>query len=228
VVLRAGEDGSAAFSALDADLSDEDWDDLARYLDVTRSEMVFARRVLLVEGLAEQMLIPTVAASEGVDLDGEGISVCAVGGVNFEPYVKFLRALGMPYAVITDGDPRGPRSRTGSQRMVRLAKRTGGGDAGPEALGLFHGDTTFETDLAHAHPDNHQKMLGCLNSWSWGTERGPELERAVAGEEFLDERLMVFIEAVGKGRFAQRLAGDAENLTAPAYVAAALAHLADA
>ena len=227
VVLRGGEHGGVACSALTADLSEADWDDIARYLDVTRSEMVFARKVLLVEGLAEQMLMPTIAASLTVDLDGDGISVCAVGGVNFRPYVRFLRALGIPNAVITDGDPRGPKSRTGAQRMGALATDLEGDGADPEALGLFHGNSTFETDLADADPDNRQKMLKCLDSWSWGPARGSELEDAIAGAAFSDERLMVFIEAVSKGRFAQRLGGFAENLTAPTYVADALAHLAD-
>ena len=127
VVLRGGEHGSVACSALTADLGEADWDDIARYLDVTRSEMVFARKVLLVEGLAEQMLMPTIAASLTVfDLDGDGISVCAVGGVNFRPYVRFLRALGIPNAVITDGDPRGPKSRTGAQRMASTSEGPGG------------------------------------------------------------------------------------------------------
>lgn len=227
VVLRGGEHNSAAYSALDANLKDGEWDDLARYLDVTRSEMVFARKVLLVEGLAEQMLIPTIAASIGIDLDGEGVSVCAVGGVNFTPYLRFLSALGIPHAVITDGDPRGPRHLTGERRVALMARQLGGDGADPEALGLFYGDSTFETDLAEADDPNRQKMLECLQAWSWGPQRGRELEQAVAGGEFSHERLMTFIDAVRKGRFAQRLAGVADTLTAPPYVAAALRHLAN-
>jgi putative ATP-dependent endonuclease of the OLD family len=228
VVLRGGEHNSVAYSALDADLKDSEWDDLARYLDVTRSEMVFARKVLLVEGLAEQMLIPTIAASIGIDLDGEGVSVCAVGGVNFTPYLRFLRALGIPHAVITDGDPRGPRHLTGERRVALMARQLEGDGADPEALGLFYGDSTFETDLADADDTNYQKMLECLQAWSWGPQRGPELEQAVAGGDFSHERLMTFIDAVSKGRFAQRLAGVAHTLTAPPYVAGALRRLANA
>ena len=39
---------------------------------------------------------------------------------------------------------------------------------------------------------------------------------------------MVFIEAVDRGRFAQRLAGDLEQLVPPRYVRDALEHLAEA
>jgi hypothetical protein len=39
---------------------------------------------------------------------------------------------------------------------------------------------------------------------------------------------MVFIEAVAKGRFAQRLGGNLEQLVPPGYVRDALQHLAGA
>jgi putative ATP-dependent endonuclease of OLD family len=127
VVLRAGESASEAFAATAAVLTEREWEDLARYLDVTRSEMVFARKVLLVEGLAEQLLILPMTAREGIDLDAQGITVCAIGGVYFDPYVRFLTALGTPHAVITDGDPRGPQSRTGERRMTALAEKVSAG-----------------------------------------------------------------------------------------------------
>lgn len=225
VVLRGGEEGTSAFSALDAELEERQWSDIGRYLDVTRSEMVFARNVLLVEGLAEQMLMPVIAADQRIDLDGEGISVCAIGGVNFEPYVRFLRALGTPHAVITDGDPRGPSSRTGEQRLTVLAESLEGQDAEPVDLGLFHGEHTFEIDLVEANEGNRRRVLEALDGFHWGHQRKAELHSALDGGEFPHERLMVFIEAVAKGRFAQRLAGDADGLVAPPYIAQALEHL---
>ena len=131
VVLREGPHRSAASAAASADLSDRDWDDIARYLDATRSELVFARRVLLVEGLAEQLVIPLLARSLEMDLDALGLTVCAVGGVHFYPYVKFLRALGIDHAVITDGDPRGPQEKTGSERLAKMAEEIGGEETSP-------------------------------------------------------------------------------------------------
>lgn len=66
---------------------------IARYLDATRAELVFARRVLLVEGFAEQVLVPRLAQTIGFDLDKLGISVCAIHGTHFSSYVKFCEAL---------------------------------------------------------------------------------------------------------------------------------------
>jgi putative ATP-dependent endonuclease of OLD family len=107
VLLReAGGHGSVATSAASIDLSEEEEDDLARYLDVTRAEMLFARGIILVEGDAEKFLLPELATAIGHDLDHLGITVCSVSGINFEPYAKFLTGLGIPFSIITDWDPR--------------------------------------------------------------------------------------------------------------------------
>lgn len=227
VMLRSTEASSTAFAALEADLSDRDWDDIARYLDVTRSELVFARKVLLVEGLSEHLLLLPIAAHEGVDLDGEGITICAIGGVNFNPYVHFLRALGTHYAVITDGDPRGPRSRTGANRLGALAKAITGEAIDPEELGLFHGEHTLELDLYDAHAGNATALLDALDRFRWGSKREQELQEAIAGDGLASDRLMTFIESVSKGRFAQRVAGENETLVPPEYVRRALEYLRD-
>lgn len=224
VVLRAGEESSEAFAANAAGLKAHEWEDVARYLDVTRSEMVFARKVLLVEGLAEQLLILPMAAHEGVDLDARGITVCAIGGVYFDPYVRFLTALGTPHAVITDGDPAGPRSRTGETRMQRLAEKVSDGTV-PEELGLFHGEQTLEVDLYDANDENASAMLAALQYYNWSSAREQQLEQAVAGGGLEPEQLMVLIGAVSKGRFAHRVAGQNTELVPPEYVRSALAFL---
>jgi putative ATP-dependent endonuclease of OLD family len=225
VMLRASDTGSTAFAAVEADLKDREWEDIARYLDATRSELVFARRVLFVEGLSEQLLLLPIAAHEGIDLDGEGITVCAIGGVNFEPYVRFVSALGTRCAVATDGDPRGPRSRTGENRMASLAKAVGGEGADPEECGFFHGAHTLEVDVYDADPSNASAFLGALDHFKWGSQREQELQEAIAADGLAPDRLMAFVETVGKGRFAQRVAGEHNTLTAPDYVREALEYL---
>jgi putative ATP-dependent endonuclease of OLD family len=49
--------------------------DLERYMDVTRAEMLFAKGVILVEGAAEEFVIPAFALEEGPDLDAHGVTV---------------------------------------------------------------------------------------------------------------------------------------------------------
>jgi putative ATP-dependent endonuclease of OLD family len=224
VVLRAGGNASEAFAATAAALAERDWEDIGRYLDVTRSEMVFARKVLLVEGLAEQLLILPMAAHAGIDLDAQGITVCAIGGVHFEPYVRFLTALGTPHAVITDGDPRGPKSRTGESRMQALAEKVSA-DTAPDDLGLFYGEQTLEVDLYNADTENASAMLATLQKYKWSSARERVLEQAVAGDGLDAEQLMGLIDAVSKGRFAQRLTGENAEFAPPEYVRRALTFL---
>jgi putative ATP-dependent endonuclease of OLD family len=101
-----GEDGTVGCSTAGISLTDAEEEDLSRYLDVTRAEMLFARGIILVEGDAEKFLMPVFAETIGHSLDPLGITVCSVAGTNFKPYVKFLTALGIPFSVVTDWDPR--------------------------------------------------------------------------------------------------------------------------
>lgn len=92
-----------------------------QYLDATRSELLFTRRVALVEGVAEAVLLPVLARS--CVLAGQhstaktswrtfkGASVINIGSVDFKPYLRLLlteingHRLVDRLVVITDGDP---------------------------------------------------------------------------------------------------------------------------
>ena len=78
--------------------------DVERYLDVKRGEIYLGKAVILVEGIAEEYLIPRFAEILEKPLDEKGIIVCNINSTNFKPYVKLLHNLNIPYAVITDGD----------------------------------------------------------------------------------------------------------------------------
>ena len=119
VVLRDVDGQTVASAAADAELEESEWDDIGRYLDATRAELVFARKVLLVEGYAEQVMTPRLAESMGIDLDKMGISVCAIHGTHFSSYVRFCQALGIP----------GQFSRTGIQTAAASLKAQPGQSA---------------------------------------------------------------------------------------------------
>lgn len=80
---------------------------LERYLDVTRAELFFARRVIFVEGAAELMLVDALATLTGFDLRGHGVSLISVEGLNFDSFLPLFgeEALNIPVALITDADP---------------------------------------------------------------------------------------------------------------------------
>ncbi|MET4610619.1 putative ATP-dependent endonuclease of OLD family [Rhodococcus sp. PvR044] len=216
VMLRTTPDGTVAHAASQADLIQDEWDDIDRYLDATRSELVFARRVLLVEGVAEQLMVPSLARAIGIDLDKVGISVCAIGGTHFAAYIKLCMALGIPWAVLTDGDP--TIKVTGARRKQLLEQQTG---ADPAAI--FVGATTFEHDIIVVSDLNRSGIVAVLTDLLDDAE---DLVTVKAWEHATPEakEFLNMISTIGgKGRFAQRLAST--QLDPPAHLAAALGYL---
>lgn len=82
---------------------------LQRFLDSTKSNLFFAKGIIMVEGDAESLLIPTLADVIGINLEKHGISIVNVGGTGFFRYSRiFLRkdgsAIDIPISIITDCD----------------------------------------------------------------------------------------------------------------------------
>jgi len=104
-------DGSLATSGIvpkhAAKLDEKQTGDLNRYLDATRSTLLYARKVMLVEGPAELFLIPVIVKQVmGIDLDRHGITVVPIYGTHFEVYAKLFGsdALRKKCAIVCDGD----------------------------------------------------------------------------------------------------------------------------
>jgi putative ATP-dependent endonuclease of OLD family len=104
VHLRWTNDGTLVKSTAELEISTSEKRDLERYLDVRRGEIYFGKGVILVEGIAEEYILPKFAELLDKPLDLKGILVCNINSTNFKPYVKFLEQLGIPYVGITDGD----------------------------------------------------------------------------------------------------------------------------
>ena len=80
-----------------------------RYLREDRSDMLFARAVLLVEGQSEVFALPGMARTLGYDFDRVGVSVVFVNGKgNFATYHEILTAFGIPHVILADGDGNRP------------------------------------------------------------------------------------------------------------------------
>lgn len=82
---------------------------LEKFLDTTKANLFFAKGVILVEGWAEEILIPSIAKCIGINLTERGVSVVNIGNLAFQQYVSvFLRQspphIMIPVAVITDSD----------------------------------------------------------------------------------------------------------------------------
>jgi len=133
-----------------AALSAEEIADLERYLDATKSNLLFARRVMLVEGPAELFLIPAmVEAVHGIKLEREGISMVAIYGVHFDVYAKLFRAgaLEKKCAIVADAD----LAPSDASEEFDIAIDAPNLDAlRGDFVEVFAGATTFERELVSA------------------------------------------------------------------------------
>lgn len=84
---------------------------LQRFLDSTKANLFFAKGVIMVEGDAENILIPVIADIIGYPLEKYGISIVNVGSTAFLRYSGIMirkdgNSIGIPVSVITDCDIR--------------------------------------------------------------------------------------------------------------------------
>lgn len=77
---------------------------LERFLDVTRAELFFSKRIILVEGIAEALILPSIAKSIGLEMDECGVTIINCHGLNFEMFIPVLEKMGIKTAIITDTD----------------------------------------------------------------------------------------------------------------------------
>ncbi|MDP8203952.1 MAG: AAA family ATPase [Candidatus Tenebribacter mawsonii] len=61
---------------------------MMKFLDVTRSDMLFASRVILVEGIAEKLLLPRFMEKLGCSYEDDHISIVEIGGKHFNHFLK--------------------------------------------------------------------------------------------------------------------------------------------
>jgi len=216
---------------------------LERYLDVTRAELFFARRVIFVEGAAELMLVDVLAEKAGYNLRKHGVSLISVEGLNFDSFLPLFgaQALKIPVAVITDADPVAaaaegeepealyPAPGDALQVSANTAKMKASED---DFVKVFHGLKTLEYDLA-LHAENRMAMLATLSEMHprMATKVEAEVE-AVEGDAGKARALFrgMFERSqnnVQKGRFGQALAqvfADGAACIVPEYIANAIAH----
>jgi len=93
------------YTKLDA----KDYKFLERMLDVTKANLFFAKGVILVEGWAEELIIPALAKKLDCDLTKNGVSIVNVASTAFLRYSKIFQRvdgpeIDIPVSVITDLD----------------------------------------------------------------------------------------------------------------------------
>jgi putative ATP-dependent endonuclease of OLD family len=139
-------------------------DHLRRFLDVTKASLLFARGVILVEGIAEQLLLPEMAKRVDVSLSEAGIAIVNVGGVSFAPFASLFSSERLPFrcAVISDGDPPSDAfefETEGGEPLLSVTARKLK-ESETDTMHVFLATKTFEWDLARS--GNWEPLLEAL------------------------------------------------------------------
>ena len=105
-----------------------DYEFLSRFLDDTKSNLFFAHGVILVEGDAENLLIPTFAEYIGYPLHKYGISIVNVGNTALLRYAKIFQRkdeknMGIKTACITDRDIPPKEAKEYTYKITRRGTR---------------------------------------------------------------------------------------------------------
>jgi putative ATP-dependent endonuclease of the OLD family len=216
---------------------------LQRYLDAVRSNLLFAKSVLLVEGDAEEILVPALVKEVlGVSLDELGISLINIGSTGFENVAVVFHEDRMRKrcAIVTDLDTaffdttpdplddeqtrRAKAKALGSQqaglaRQIRLDEFA----AGNPWISVHYARHTFEVDFVEA--GNHRPVVAALpDFYSQPATIALATSELQSGDiSQFGRRVLTVAAGAGKGWFAIQVAKKIDADTElPDYIAQAL------
>ena len=214
-----------------------------RYLDAVRSNLLFARSVLLVEGDAEEILVPVlIKKALGVGLDELGISLINIRSTGFENVALLFadERIRKKCSVITDldaaffdttADPTDNEAvaklkkralaseKTGAARKVRLDAFA----SGNQWVSTFYASHTFEVDFVEA--GNATAAVGVIDDvYVDVATRATAKSSLESGDGYrYGNRILTMAKSAGKGWFAILLAGKIDHhVVIPGYLLDAL------
>lgn len=133
----------------EADYANNNRKYLRKFLDATKSQLFFASGAILVEGIAEAILLPILSRKflnpRKIDLEKHGVEIVNIGGVAFEHFAKLYnhddekKRLFSKCAIITDSDPTVDRAISDRAAIAQGLKKNN--------LEVTLATNTFEHDL---------------------------------------------------------------------------------
>lgn len=216
---------------------------LQRYLDAVRSNLLFAKSVLMVEGDAEEILIPAIVKEVlGLSLDELGISLVNIGSTGFENVAVIFHdaRIRKHCAIITDLDAiffdTTPETSDPDKVKNAKAKAIGSAKAGLARqlrlnefskdnnwLSVHYAPHTFEVDFVDG--GNVREIVDALPDFY---KDAATIAEATADLESKDivrfgKRVLTVAKGAGKGWFAIQVAKKINaNTHLPDYIAEAL------
>lgn len=212
---------------------------IQRYLDAVRSNLLFAKSVVLVEGDAEEILIPILIKKVlGVSIDELGISVINIRSTGFKNVAVLFHDMRIRKrcSIVTDLDTIffdvTPQPTDSEAFAARKRKAIGSQKSGAERkvdldafvagnpwLAAFYATHTFEVDFVAA--GNQEAVVRTVNKvyTSVATVTGA-IEALRSGiKDRMGLRTLMMAELEGKGWFAILLASELDHqVVIPDYI----------
>lgn len=226
VVLQEQNGQITSLSIKHSDLGESNKKYLAKFLDVTKSQLFFSNGVILVEGISEALLLPVFSRILGdeYDIDKKGVEIVNVNGVAFEHFGKLFNSgdpsnrLSCRCAILTDDD------RAGNEEISSRADKAKELEKG--LLKVYLAEKTFECELFKAG-SNSKTLLNIFQ------EMHPTAANKIDCDASVEEQTDSFLEKITVNRakselshnLAIKLAEDEkmrENFTVPEYIKAAI------
>jgi len=226
VVLQEQNGKITSLSIKTSDLGEPNKKYLAKFLDVTKSQLFFSNGVILVEGISEALLLPVFSQIIGdeYDIEKKGVEIVNLNGVAFEHFGKLFNSdnpsnrLSCRCAILTDDD------RTGNEEVSSRANKAKGLEKG--LLKVYLAEKTFEYELFKAG-SNSKTLLEIFQ------EMHPIAAKKIDPDASIEEQADSFLEKLTANKakselshnLAVKLAEDAEgrkNFTVPEYIKAAI------
>ncbi|MBI4658498.1 MAG: AAA family ATPase [Verrucomicrobia bacterium] len=210
-------------------------DKISRYLDVTRSALLFGNRALLVEGVAESLL-PAIAQHISFKNDRTALSrfkgavLVAIEGVDFRPYVEILlrphngARIADCVVVVTDADP-----AVAGNRKADLDGFAAGVDAAA-ALSVYINQHTLEHELMAAGNEAFLKAAFLVLHPNSGADWAAQIEGVAAGGRPAAFLALIEAKKTRKEDLAQVIAArisEGEAFQVPGYLTAALGKIVE-
>ena len=217
---------------------------IERYLDAVRSNLLFAKGVVLVEGDAELILIPEMFKKVfGLSLDEIGVSLINIGSTGFENIAQIFHAdrIQKHCSILTDNDqsiiplPDEPDTDDDYQKHCRKSQESGlerkkqltDFCKGNSFLKLFFAEHTFEVDLLMNN--NSYEYVQCLKNIYQQDKYIKQSESKLENKsvEIAGKEVLRIADKVGKGWLALLVAEElVYNTYIPNYILDAIAFAA--
>ncbi|SFS14739.1 putative ATP-dependent endonuclease of the OLD family [Agrococcus baldri] len=214
-----------------------------RYLDSVRSNLLFARSVLLVEGDAEEILIPALIKKVlGIGLDELGISLINIRSTGFENVALLFHdeRIRKRCSIISDldaaffdttADTKDDESRVKLKKRARASETSGAArkvrlDAfasGNQWVSTFYADHTLEVDFVKV--GNAPAAVGVIDDVYVDPPTRATAKLSLESDDSFryGHRILTMAKSAGKGWFAILLAGKLDHhVVIPGYLLDAL------